>query len=118
MIHRVIIAGSRDVDQTTARRLIEEEMLYTYPGANVILCGMARGVDTMGEWYGLSRGLAVEYYPANWDEDGKAAGFIRNRRMAENADGLLAVWDGVSRGTKDMIHRALDFGLEVRVVYV
>ena len=64
-----------------------------------------------------SRLLAVEYYPAEWEKHGKAAGYKRNARMADNADGLLAVWDGESRGTKHMIREAVDRGLEIRVVY-
>lgn len=39
--------------------------------------------------------------PADWDRYGNAAGPIRNRKMAEVADALVAVWDGRSPGTKD-----------------
>lgn len=38
---------------------------------------------------------------------GRAAGPIRNQQMAERADALVAVWDGASRGTGDMLRRAL-----------
>ena len=35
--------------------------------------------------------------------------------MAENADALIAIWDGQSRGTKNMIHMAEKAGLKVYV---
>ena len=44
-----------------------------------------------------------KYIYLDWNKHGKAAGPIRNRQMAEYADCLIAVWDGKSRGTKNMI---------------
>ena len=38
--------------------------------------------------------------------------------MADNADALIAVWDGESRGTADMIKKARDRGLRVYIKYV
>ena len=32
---------------------------------------------------------------------GKSAGYIRNEQMAQNADALVAFWDGKSKGTKN-----------------
>ncbi len=118
-IKRVIIAGSRDVHVGEAHGAIAIEMDTVYPDCTTILCGEARGVDRLGEEWALERGdIAIEYYPADWENDGKAAGYQRNHRMAMNADALLAVWDGESKGTKHMIDCALKQGLEVRVVYV
>jgi uncharacterized phage-like protein YoqJ len=44
-------------------------------------------------------------YPANWRKYGKRAGHRRNQQMADNADALIALWDGESPGTRDMIRR-------------
>ena len=41
---------------------------------------------------------------------------MRNRQMAENADALIAYWDGESRGTKNMIDQARKAGAEVKIV--
>ncbi|WP_346285185.1 hypothetical protein [Zoogloea sp.] len=38
---------------------------------------------------------------------------MRNKLMAENADGLIAVWDGGSRGTLNMLDTALQLGLRI-----
>ena len=41
---------------------------------------------------------------------------IRNKEMAQNADALVAFWDGESRGTKSMIDLAKEYDLAVRVL--
>lgn len=80
-----------------------------------IISGGARGVDSLGEWYGQCFGIPVYVMPAEWDKYGKAAGPIRNEQMAKEADALIAVWDGKSQGTRHMIRCAKEEGLEVFV---
>ena len=46
---------------------------------------------------------------------GRAAGPIRNKEMANNADALIAFWDGQSRGTRSMINLARKMGLQVAI---
>lgn len=64
----------------------------------VIVSGTARGADTLGERYAHERGYAVEQYPADWEQHGKAAGPVRNKQMADVADALIVFWDGLSVG--------------------
>jgi len=40
---------------------------------------------------------------------------IRNSEMVAGADALIAVWDGISRGTADTIGKAKKSGLKVFV---
>lgn len=55
---------------------------------------------------------------ANWDAEGKGAGFIRNAKMADIGTHLLSYWDGESRGTKHMIDIAKKRSLRSRVIRV
>lgn len=74
------------------------------------------GADGMAERYAKEYQYKLELYPANWDL-GKSAGPIRNQDMVNaKADGLLAYWDGGSKGTKDIIQKAQDKNLKVRKV--
>lgn len=82
----------------------------------VIISGHAAGADTLGEHFAGERGLRCDVHPAAWEKYGKAAGYIRNREMAEQADALIAFWDGSSRGTAHMINLAKSKGLKVAVV--
>lgn len=113
----VIIAGSRTI--TTERfptRKIDE--LLSQLDAPVIISGGAKGVDLCGERYAIDRGLKVERYPANWHRFGRAAGMVRNQHMSWRASHLIAVWDGQSRGTANMIEIAKRDGLKTRLIHV
>ena len=101
---RIIIAGSRDINSF---EIVERAFLNSQPhpfdDISVIVSGCARGVDRIGEKIAEKYNIMVKRFPANWDKFGKTAGYKRNVEMAEFADGLIAVWDGSSRGTNHMI---------------
>ena len=61
-------------------------------------------------------GYSVKEFPAQWNEFGKRAGYIRNEEMAKYADACVAFWDGESKGTKHMIDLANKHKIEVRVI--
>ncbi len=102
---KLIVAGGRDFDNTDllARVLIsmaDDE----YADKNIsIVSGMARGADMLGHQFAKYHDIKCYEFPADWSRQGKSAGFARNKRMGDFADGLLALWDGQSRGTKHMI---------------
>ena len=109
---KTIIAGSRDI---TNYAIVEEAVRASGISVSTVVSGKQRGVDTLGERWAKAHGVEVAPYPAEWKAHGRAAGPIRNRQMADNADALIAVWDGFSPGTKDMIDVAKRRGLTVYV---
>lgn len=112
---RTIIAGSRTVvDYITVLTAIREAREYGIRVTQVV-SGTARGVDKLGEKYAEHMSLPVAYFPALWDKHGKKAGIIRNQEMADYAEACIAVWDGYSKGTKDMIERAWKANLKLYV---
>lgn len=112
---RVIVAGGRDFNNYAGLAATLDYLLKNINDEIQIVCGMARGADRLGEKYAKEHGYKVIYCPADWDIDGRSAGFKRNIRMAECADALVAFWDGKSTGTKHMIETAQNKGLDVRV---
>lgn len=112
---RLIIAGGRDFNNYAGLQRSLDHLLRNVIDDTQIVCGMAKGADRLGERYAKEHGYTIRYLPADWDADGKSAGFKRNVRMAENADALVAFWDGQSKGTKHMIETARRMGLDVRV---
>ena len=109
---RTIIAGSRDItDYNLLLKAIENS------GFNItkVVCGGAKGVDSLGEKYALDNNIALDYFFADWDLHGRKAGPLRNAKMAENADALIAIWDGISRGTANMIENARKKHLQVYI---
>lgn len=113
---RVIIAGSRGFDNFPLMRQKMDYFLSQTREEIVIVCGGARGADSLGEAYAKERGYEIAMYPAEWDKYGKSAGYRRNQEMAENADALVAFWDQKSPGTRHMIDLAERKGLKVRLV--
>lgn len=112
---RTIIAGSRTIiDQATVERAIAQAPFRV----TLVLSGDARGVDRAGAAWARARGIPVELYPADWKRHGRKAGILRNEVMGEKCDALIAVWDGVSRGTKHMIDYATTLGRLTHVYYV
>jgi hypothetical protein len=122
MMIRLIVAGSRTWgDRERLEHCLDVLTSNLDRGRLEVVSGCARGPDTMGAGWARRRGVAVKEMPADWDAEGKAAGFRRNTRMAEYAkDGerslLVAFWDGQSRGTRHVLAEAERLGLEVRVV--
>lgn len=80
-----------------------------------VVSGKAPGVDSLGERWAKEHNKPVESFPADWDKYKKAAGPIRNRQMAKFSQALIAVWDGNSRGTKNMIEEARKRKLQIYV---
>ena len=117
-IYKIIIAGGRDfmdynlLKEKTNKILQEKRVSHKI----VIISGCARGADTLGLRYASENAFDVEEYPANWDKYGKKAGYMRNVEMAENADALIAFWDGKSKGTKHMIDIATERNLPTRII--
>lgn len=85
-----------------------------------VVSGTARGADLAGEAWAEMEGLPVERFPADWDKEGKSAGFKRNRKMADyagcvwggNGGACITVWDGESKGTAHMMDLAKMAGLK------
>ncbi len=114
VVMRLIIAGSRGVDNVRLVRFAFRQFRH-YKVVIEIVCGGAKGIDQLGADLAEERGIALNLKLAEWDVHGKSAGYIRNTEMADCADGLLAIWDLKSRGTKHMITIALAKGLYVEV---
>lgn len=131
---KLVVAGGRDFSDYTLlsaaiTQLGEKKLIDR---AVSIISGMARGADAMAAQFARENNVALYEFTADWqdleatgavvkyDHKGRAynatAGFIRNRRMADNGDGLLAFWDGKSHGTKHMIRTMQAMGKPVWVL--
>lgn len=116
---KTIIAGSRNLHDY--RMVCNAMQLAANRGitpVTMVLCGMAKGIDMQGYRWAREHLVPVAEYPvtaAEWLTIGRSAGHRRNGVMANNADALVAIWDGYSPGTKGMIKLAEGRGLKVFV---
>jgi len=112
---KIIIAGSRYFnDYNLLKKKCDK--FFTKDLYFEIVSGMAKGADLLGEKYATENNYPITKFPADWDKYGKSAGYKRNSQMADYADGLIAFWDGKSKGTKSMIDLAKNKGIEIRIV--
>ncbi len=115
---KVIIAGSRTIgggSMDAACRAIDMAIEMSGFKITEVVSGTSGAADMAGERWATKHGIIIMQFVPDWNEYGKAAGPMRNQHMANYADALIAVWDGVSRGTRDMIRRAKKAGLKVKV---
>lgn len=116
---RVIVTGSRG---WTDRGRIRRRLAQLPPNATIVVGydpvkKRPGGADRFAFEEAPKLGLLVEPHPARWDEQGKRAGFVRNKEMAYLGAVLcIAFWDGRSTGTFDMMGQAVKHGIPVDVV--
>lgn len=130
---KTIIAGSRTLTIFQLDELITAVDLSTYSITEVV-SGGAPGGDFLGQQFAAARELPVKKFEAKWDDltapgtvlrrnrHGKPynakAGHDRNLEMAQYAEALIALWDGNSTGTANMILQAHRHSLRVYVYIV
>ena len=115
---KIIIAGGRDFNDYQLLCKTMDALIVNLEEVEVV-CGGAKGADSLGERWAKERGLSIKYFIPDWSPNGvydKSAGHKRNRAMGDYADCLVALWDGASKGTKGMIDYATKLGLKVRVI--
>lgn len=120
---KVIIAGSRGItSRPVVGDAIKDALVDWGRDAreplreiSEVVSGGATGVDFCGEVFAEMLGIPVKRFRPDWDKRGRAAGMLRNAEMAAYADALIAVWDGKSKGTANMILEAHKRGLKVFV---
>lgn len=97
---KVIIAGSRGVTDYDLIKLAVNGCPYDI---TEVVSGTARGADKLGELWAHENNIPIKQFKPEWDKFGKFAGYYRNKQMGNYADALIAIWDGQSKGTKQMI---------------
>jgi hypothetical protein len=108
---KIAIVGSRDFDRFS----LVVDYVNNLPKDTVVISGGARGVDRIATVAARNAGLLVIEYPADWENGGKGAGFARNTLIVEQADRVVAFWDGDSKGTLDTLKKAAAAGKLVEV---
>lgn len=112
---KTIIAGSR-----TLKNYLYTKQAIKESGFNIteVICGEAIGPDSYGKTWALLNDIPFSSYPvtqADWNTYGKSAGMHRNRKMGEVGEQLILVWDGISKGSKNMYDIAKAKGIPIYV---
>lgn len=126
---KVIIAGSRYIDPVNKVIFSDYEQIKDAVQKSgfiitEVVSGCAKGVDTLGERWATENKIKIQQFPVEWRSGGiyrADSGHKRNIEMANYIapdGGLIAVWDGKSGGTRQMIQYSKQKGLKVHIHYI
>ena len=108
---KIIIAGSRDI---TDYDLVKSIIIESNFNITEVVSGCCRGVDTLGERFAIENNILIKNFKPNWKSFGLYAGILRNKKMSEYADGLIAISKSpISKGTLSMVKCAREHDLKV-----
>ncbi len=106
---RVAVIGSRGLT-------VEDLGKYLPEGTTEIVSGGAKGIDSCARDYAASHGIKLTEFLPEYLKYGRGAPLKRNITIIQNSDIVLAFWDGSSRGTKFVIDKCSEMGVEVKVI--
>jgi len=109
---RVLMAGTRSI---TDPAILEAAIRDSRFEITEVVCSDAPGVDALASVWAKANKVPVTRFKERWTRYGRASGAFRNQNMHEYADALLAVWDGQSIATGNVIKMAESRGLKVFV---
>lgn len=82
---KLAVVGSRTIVDLQLERYIPDDVTE-------IVCGGAKGVDSVAEKFAQENGIKLKVFLANYSLYGKVAPLKRNEEIAEYADALIAFW--------------------------
>ncbi len=99
-----LVVGSRTFEDYELMKNKLDYFLSNHGKKVVIVSGGAKGADSLAKRYAKDKGFEYVEFPADWENLGKTAGYIRNEQMHKYISkaakrGVVAFWDGESKGT-------------------
>lgn len=82
---------------------------------DTVVSGGAAGADTLGTSFAIQHGMKVKIFLPEYNLFGRRAPIVRNIDIVNNADYVLAFWDGKSKGTFHAINYARRCGKEIQI---
>jgi len=107
------VVGSRNFqDYELVKQILGEYEI------SVVVSGGAKGADSLGGKYANEHQIPTLIFKPDWKRLGRGAGPARNKTIVENADFIIAFWDGDSKGTKSAINFAKKLNKPLRIVMI
>lgn len=108
---KIAIIGSRGITDINLSEYIPDNITE-------IISGGAKGVDTLAREFALAHKIKLTEILPDYKRYGRGAPLKRNITIIENADSVLAFWDGKSHGTKYVIDNCMKRNIPVKVINI
>lgn len=108
---KLLVAGSRSIKNFDLSKYIPND-------TEIIISGGSAGVDALAEQYADEMKLSKFILRPKYKRYKRGAPLKRNDEMVDMCDKVLAIWDGVSKGTKHTIDYANKVGKPVEIVRI
>ena len=113
---KIAIIGSREPGNINFAQELESRI--NIDANDTIISGGARGIDSLAAQYARQHGLELIDFRPDYAKNGRGATFIRNREIVDNADMVVAFWNGTSKGTKYTIDYANKKGVTTLIITI
>ena len=113
----IAVVGSRELEDYN----IVEDVLFASVNIDedTIISGGARGADQLAEHFANQNNIPKIIHKPDYVKYTKwTAPKERNTLIVNDADYMIAFWDGKSGGTKDSIDKAKEKGIQVLIITV
>ena len=107
---KIAIVGSRNITVDSLAKYVSD--------GDEIVSGGADGVDRCAAEYAKKNGIKLTEFLPQYALYGRAAPIVRNKRIVDYADRIIAFWDGRSKGTLSVIKYAEKVGKLCEVILV
>ena len=105
---KIAVVGSRNI--------VIKDIGEYISNCEEIVSGGAVGVDSCAAEYAKRKGLRLTVFLPQYELYGRAAPIVRNKKIVDYADKVIAFWDGSSKGTLSVIKYAEKAGKPCEVV--
>jgi hypothetical protein len=117
---KILMCGDRNYTDENKVRDVFKALLIAYDNFEIVQGGAA-GADFLSNKVAKEMNISVKEYKAEWSKYGRAAGPLRNELMLnDNQDIQLVVAFhkniANSKGTKNMVDKAINKGIRVEII--
>lgn len=104
---KVAVIGSRGLT-------VDDLGIYLPADTTEIISGGAKGIDTCARNYAISHNIKLTEFLPEFEKYGRVAPLKRNITIIQNADLVIALWNGTSLGTKFVIDKCGKMGVTIK----
>ena len=104
---KVAVIGSRKLNVESIGDYINE--------CDEIVTGGASGIDSCAAKYANEKNIKLTEFLPEYNLYGRVAPIVRNKKIVDYADTVIAIWNGTSKGTLSVIKYAQKVGKKCEV---